>query len=214
LGVDPVRAARFADTMAVFTRDKGFHLSHLINGYDWDSLGEVVVVDIGGSTGHVGIALASNFSSLQVIVQDLEVTIAGTEPSLPSEVSSRVRFMAHNFFEEQPIVADVYFLRWILHNWSDKYCIQILRYLIPSLRPGARIIVNDICLPEAMTIPHWQEMQLRTMDLDMLTLFNARERDEDDWKVLFQRADPRFKFQGIKQPKGSTLALILATWVK
>ena len=35
----------------------------------------------------------------------------------------------------------------------------------------------------------------------MLELFNAKERDLDDWAKLFERADARFKFVGSKQPK-------------
>jgi len=56
-----------------------------------------------------------------------------------------------DFFTEQPSVADVYYFRWIFHNWSDKYCIQILRNLIPSLRPGARIVIHERVLPDDLS---------------------------------------------------------------
>lgn len=56
--------------------------------------------------------------------------------------------MPHDFLEVQPVHgADVYLLRWILHDWSDKYAIQILRNLTPALKKGARVVVNDVCLP-------------------------------------------------------------------
>ena len=50
--------------------------------------------------------------------------------------------------------------------------------------------------------------------MDMLTLFNGRERDADDWKHLLRLADSKFKLLEIKQPQGSTLALIIATWIE
>ena len=46
----------------------------------------------------------------------------------------------------------------------------------------------------------------------MMVLFNAHERDAYEWRELFQRADPRFRFVGKHQPKDSRLALIEAEW--
>lgn len=56
-------------------------------------------------------------------------------------------FYASNFFTEQPIRADVYFFRSIFHNWADKYCIKILKNLVPALKPGARVIIHERILP-------------------------------------------------------------------
>ena len=50
------------------------------------------------------------------------------------------------------------------------------------------------------------------MDMLMLTLCNARERDRDDWKMLFHEADSRFHFIGAYVPKGSSLGIIEAKW--
>ena len=56
--------------------------------------------------------------------------------------------MEHDFFEEQPVKgADVYLLRWVLHDWSDSYAVRILRALIPALNKGARVILNETVLP-------------------------------------------------------------------
>lgn len=52
----------------------------------------------------------------------------------------------------------------------------------------------------------------RNLDLAMKEIQNAKERDADDWKKLFEDADPRFKFKGIKTPVGSILSMISATW--
>lgn len=42
--------------------------------------------------------------------------------------------MATDFLEtEQPVKdADVYFMRAVLHNWPDEYCVRILRNLLPG----------------------------------------------------------------------------------
>ena len=52
----------------------------------------------------------------------------------------------------------------------------------------------------------------RGMDMIMLTLFNARERDRADWEHIFHEADPRFQDVGIWVPEGATLAIIEAVW--
>lgn len=50
------------------------------------------------------------------------------------------------------------------------------------------------------------------MDMLMLTLCNARERDRDDWEMLFKQADDRFLFVGLVIPEGSSLAIVEAMW--
>ena len=52
----------------------------------------------------------------------------------------------------------------------------------------------------------------RAMDLGLLGLYNAKERDASDWASLLQDADPRFKLLAIKQPSGSRLAIIDVIW--
>lgn len=159
IGSDPVRAKRFADTMAAFTSGKGFDLSHIIDNYNWSEVADGLLVDVGGAGGHSAISLAKHFESLHVVVQDLEGSMAGA--AVPEQLAARVRFMAHDFFTPQPVTADVYYFRWIFHNWPDKYCIQILRCLIPALKDGARVVIHDICMPEPGMMAHWREKQMR-----------------------------------------------------
>jgi O-methyltransferase domain len=58
--------------------------------------------------------------------------------------------MEHDFLTTQPVKgAEIYLFRWIFHDWSDKYCTKILQSLIPALKKGAKIIINDICIPQS-----------------------------------------------------------------
>jgi hypothetical protein len=50
------------------------------------------------------------------------------------------------------------------------------------------------------------------MDLTMMELMNAREREAQDWASLFQRADVRFELIGTTQPPTSSLSLIEFRW--
>jgi hypothetical protein len=47
-------------------------------------------------------------------------------------------------FEPQPVAgADIYMLKWILHDWPDAESVAILRALVPALKPGARVVFID-----------------------------------------------------------------------
>ena len=89
----------------------------------------------------------------------------------------------------------VYYFRWIIHNYSTPYAIKLLKNLIPALKPGARIIINDICLRPAGTENAWDDQITRSMDLIMLVLLNSQERDEAEFRELFYQADPRYEFK-------------------
>ena len=69
--------------------------------------------------------------------------------------------MAHDFFNDQPVIADVYLFRNIFHTWADSQVVKILKATIPALRPGARIVVNDYLVPEPKTMSSLKEKSVR-----------------------------------------------------
>lgn len=44
--------------------------------------------------------------------------------------------------------------------------------------------------------------------MNMLTLFNTRERDSDGWRQLLSEADQRLVVKSITKPQGSNLSFI------
>lgn len=152
MAANPQRAQRFGGAMEAYASSPGVNIDHLINSYDWVSLGDAAqVVDIGGGTGAVARQLAEQFSGLHVLVQDIALVVDGAEADIPASLRDRVKFMAHDLFSPQKVPADVYVLRWVLHNWADKYATMILRALVPVLKSGARILINEMCMPESGT---------------------------------------------------------------
>ena len=149
--------------MSVFSSGIGLSTSFLVKGYQWSSIGHGrgTVVDVGGSRGSQCVAIAQNFPGLQFVVQDLPDSIEGAANDLPTDVCSRIKFMEHDFFTEQPVSADVYLFRIIFHNWSDANVIKILKSTIPAMQPGARIVLNDYLIPEPGTLPPTKEREVR-----------------------------------------------------
>ncbi|KAF2791438.1 putative O-methyltransferase [Melanomma pulvis-pyrius CBS 109.77] len=207
---DLVRESRYADAMAWFNSAPGFGPEGLVNAIPWS--GYETVVDVGGNTGLASQAIARKHESVKLIVQDRPEPVAEGRAKLDPELKDRVTFMEHDFFQDQTVRADVYLLRWILHDWSDKYAIKILRALIPALKRGARVVLNEFVLPPPGAASAYQSKVLRTMDLSMLELHNGKERDADDWEKLFSDCDPRFKFLGTTRVPGSRLGVVEAKW--
>ncbi|KAI3324566.1 sterigmatocystin 8-O-methyltransferase [Xylariaceae sp. AK1471] len=212
MAADSKRAKRFANFMETSTSSYEYDAVHAINNYDWASLGKATVVDVGGSQGHVAIQLAKHFGNLEIVVQDIETVVDGADGKLPEELRGRLHFEAHDFFQPQIVKADVYFLRLVLHNWSDKYAVRILRALIPALKHGSRVVIMDACMKERGVLPLWKEKIVRTVDMMMGVLLNARERTYGEWKALLAEADHGFILKEVIEPQESALALIDVRW--
>lgn len=155
LGKYPERGRRFGAAMRCYTKGEGYDLRHLVEGCDWTSMDRpgAVVVDVGGGHGSVSQALARSTKHIQYVVQDLPGTVEQAKKELPSDgdLKGRIEFQEHDFFTEQPLQgADVYLMRWILHDWSDVYAVKILRNLVPALeqKKDSRIVVFEYVLPE------------------------------------------------------------------
>jgi len=90
---------------------------------------------------------------------------------------------------------------------------RILRALIPALKPGACVLVNDgVGVGQAGRISDFAERFLREIDMIMLSAFNSYEREPEDWERVFREADPRFGKVKIMKVPGSALDLIEAIW--
>lgn len=163
---------RFAEAMSCFTNGLGNRPSLLIKGYPWASIGNGTgtVVDVGGSKGSVCDEIAQAVPGLKFLIQDLPDMIRGAKETITSDFTGRIEFMEHDFFTEQPIKADAYLLRCIFHNWADSNVIKILRALVPALRSGVKIIVNDFLIPEPGTMSLSKERAIRYANFPALSI--------------------------------------------
>jgi SAM-dependent methyltransferase len=137
--------------------------------------------------------------------------------------------MDHDMLNPQPVKdADVYFWRAVLHNHPDAVVLKSLQSLIPALKPGARIIIQDFGLTAPgegrLADESYERLvffsmcfrriltEVRMMDIMMMSLMNGKERELDQWKALFEQADSRFKWGGGSKPDGSRLWIYEVTW--
>lgn len=160
----PDRAAVFAGAMSWHAMLPGFSPEYLASAFPWGSDRNLTVVDVGGGLGHVSKALVQHNPNIRCIVQDSQDTVAQAKQNFSADLEERISFQEHDFFLEQPIKgADVYLLRLVLHDWSDKYAKLIIKALIPALRPGAKVIINDRVVPGHNEVPYLAEREARSV---------------------------------------------------
>jgi demethylsterigmatocystin 6-O-methyltransferase len=95
-----------------------------------------------------------------------------------------IEFQAHDFFTAQPIrEAKFYYLRHILHDWTDEDCVRILSNIVPAMGSESRILIDEVVLPETK-VP-WQ---VAMMDIAMMASLGGIERSREDWTKLLESA--------------------------
>lgn len=139
--------------------------------------------------------------------------------------------MTSSKFTLQPVKnADAYFLRMILHNYSDKYAVKILHQLVPATRKGlggSKLLIADQIMQPMVGCTSWDstgggsnrmpagdESWMRSLDLQMLIMLNARERELVDWEALFEKAsegrgEGALKIKGHRRPEGGVHSIIV-----
>ncbi|KAA8893850.1 O-methyltransferase-domain-containing protein [Sphaerosporella brunnea] len=154
------------------------------------------IVDVGGGMGQAMLSVAVRYpaSHLSFTIQDLKGVIEAGKRACPDKFLSRFRWMPHDFFEKQPILrASAYFLRHILHDWSDEYCIRILRPIVEAMLPeSSRLLICEMIAPE-MNAP----MALAHRDLLMMGHLAGMERTERQFVELAKRAHPQLYLEKV-----------------
>ncbi|KAL8940715.1 MAG: hypothetical protein Q9216_002665 [Gyalolechia sp. 2 TL-2023] len=188
--------------------------------YPWGDLGEGLVVDVGGGVGGFVLQLLPIYPKLKFVVQDREENVQQGETEIfPREApdaipSGRVKFQVHDFFKENTVKgADVYWLRGILHDWSDSYCVQILTALKAAMSSRSRILICDpVMHTTCRNPPHKpQEDEIaaapyplpanygyhvrycHNRDLALMSTINGMERTPAHFRELVAKAGLRVK---------------------
>jgi len=164
-----------------------------VHVYPWDQA--KTICDVGGGIGHFSKALLQNTTHTNVVLFDLPETIEVAKADWKSDFQGRVQFAGGSFFEEIPVKGcDVYYIRNVLHNWSDEKAIQILQTVRQAMGPNSHLLLHEAILrhscksefspmvglddaPEPL-LANYGEGQINVYQLNMLMLlwFNTQER--------------------------------------
>ncbi|KAH7688833.1 O-methyltransferase COMT-type protein [Dioscorea alata] len=147
------------------------------------------LVDVGGGTGLAAAVITGAFPEMKCSVLELDHVVD------EQQENELVEFVRGDMFVQIP-QADAFLLKWVLHDWSDKDCVKILRNCKKSFsgeKNKGKVIIIDA------------RVQSNSNDLDtigahyfydtyMLVMCPGKERDEMEWKAIFIEAG----FSGFK----------------
>jgi hypothetical protein len=145
-----------------------------------------VAVDIGGASGILVQELMQRNPSLHGVVFDLpHVMPEAIKAAEALDLGERFSSEAGDFFVSVP-PADLYLLKWILHDWDDKSCITILKNCRRAMKPGARLVIVEMVMAE-VGVPGIAPLS----DLTMLVSGDGRERSLEEYERLLAEAGLR-----------------------
>ncbi|KAJ7140426.1 S-adenosyl-L-methionine-dependent methyltransferase [Mycena filopes] len=169
----------------------------VFHAFDWKSLTPgSVVVDVGSGTGHILLPVAERYPELRVILQDLAPNMEEAKQYWTTHLMDHVdrgmvEFQAHDFFDAQPVKdADVFFLRHIMHNWSNARAIEILKNLRNAARPTTQLIIDDEIVPLTPLLPNWGTARAEPylFNILMRTLLGGSERTLAGFQDVLRQA--------------------------
>ncbi|OOK65434.1 O-methyltransferase family protein [Mycobacterium kansasii] len=181
LDARPDMRATFADAMRQLSQ---FDLAGIVRTYPWPRRG--VICDVAGGVGHVLAAILDHRPHARGILLDSPEVIEQANRFLRERgLADRIQCRAGDLFGQLDARADVYTMKWILHDWDDDTCRQILTRIRATMPSGSRLVTIDM--------HHEPGGQLNTVSamIDVLMLVSCqggRERSPQQVHALMRDA--------------------------
>ncbi|MDH6555078.1 methyltransferase [Streptomyces sp. SAI-041] len=188
----------------VMSRESEAMIDDLVAAYDFSPFG--TVVDVGGGEGALLAGILAATPGLNGIVFD--------QPHVVSDVLLRSEGLAHrtkavggDFFDSVPEGGDAYVLKWVLHDWSDEKCVEILACVRAAMSPGGTLLVV-----ESVIEPGNDPAPSKILDMVMLVLNGGQERTREQFETLLRRAG--FHVNRVLPMASSSSSIIEATAIE
>lgn len=176
---DKARFEQFFELMSSYAVPIGELLADVI---DWG--GRTCVLDVAGGAGALLIELAKRHSTLRGVVLELPpVCPVATQRITAAGLADRLRAEPGDMLSASyPEGVDVVLLSWVLHNYGDDKCKQLLAKAYDALPVGGRLVVSEKVLNNDRSGSRWGVM----MSLQMLVACEpgAKERTEAEYRSL------------------------------
>jgi urease gamma subunit len=176
----PAAGARFSEAMRQLT---AMDLRATVRAYPWPRRG--VICDVAGGIGHLLTAILERRRRARGILLDAPEVIEEADGFLRARgMADRVERRPGDLFGELDARADVYIMKWILHDWSDDACREILARVRATMPSGSKLVTIDLDRE-----PHRPNPLTPMTDLLMLvTCEGGRERSPQEVHGLMHDA--------------------------
>jgi hypothetical protein len=166
------------------------------------------LVDVGGGQGALISSILIANPGLRGILFDIPPVIESARARLvDSGLATRCEPIAGDVFTAVPSGGDAYLLKWIIHDWDDERCLEILRSCRRAMTRDGRLLLVERIVPEHIDQSVDTQSILLT-DLNMLVLTGGHERTAAEYRSLLEGAG--FALAGIV-PTATPLSVIEAT---
>ena len=156
------------------------------------------LVDLGGATGHLSIAIRHQFPKLRCVLFDLPRVIG-----FARSIASGIEFAEGDFFADPLPPADLYALVRILHDWPEEKIRLLLEKVYRALPSGGALLIAEKLMDDDQMGPVGAHLQ----SLNMLVCAEGRERSLPEYETLLRAAG----FTNIQAKRtGSLVDAILA----
>ncbi len=160
----------------------GAVIKHVLPVYNFSQFKSMV--DIGGGNGALMMALLDASPDATGIVFDEEYVVNETQKIISDKgYGHRCTAQSGNFFESVPENADVYTMKFILHDWNDDKSGQILANISRAMNAESKLLIFDAVISGA-NLPHPGKF----LDLNMLAMTGGKERTEAEFAVLLEQS--------------------------
>ncbi|MGH9516559.1 MAG: methyltransferase [Terriglobales bacterium] len=184
----PTDAVEFERFHLAMTNLSAMAVGAALEAYDFSPY--KTIVDIGGGHGFAICSILKKYPQMQGVLFDLKDIVPGAEKRVRDfGLESRCRTEHGDFFKAVPEGGDVYFMKHILHDWTDEQATTILRNCRraieanPESKQRAKIVLLEFVVPPGNE-PH----PSKVIDIEMLFFPGGRERMEQEWRELFAAA--------------------------
>lgn len=165
-----------------------WHLSHavsqeLVQLADLPATG--TLVDVGGANGPFAVAALQHRPNLRAVVFDLPQVRPHLERSaLSAGLQDRLSFVGGDFFADALPPGDVVALGYVMSNWPDQQCVDILRNAHRACSSGGRVLVMDRLFDDSRSAP----LATAVMNLVMQVETHGRHRTVTEFTDLLHSA--------------------------
>ncbi|KAL1202077.1 Caffeic acid 3-O-methyltransferase [Cardamine amara subsp. amara] len=146
------------------------------------------LVDVGGCLGSNLAQIVSKFPHIKCVNFDLPHIV---------KVAPKIHGVEHiggDMFDEIPR-GQAIMMKWILHDWSDEECVEILKNCKKAIAEDGKVIVIEMIVPQEVSDTDLATKNTLCLDLKMMSFTRGgKERTKEEFEDLAMKA-------GFKVPK-------------
>ncbi|MFJ5265800.1 methyltransferase [Streptomyces sp. NPDC088387] len=175
----------------------------VLAAYDFSAFN--TVVDFCAGRGELIAGILKKSPGTRGILSDPRVAHNGAAEYLAGQgVAGRCEVVQGELFGPVPGGGDAYVLKHIVHDWPPRQALEILRNVRAAMRPGTRLLLMEMVVPDKRNAPHASKL----VDLWLMLLVGGKERTAAQYGEILTQAG--FRLERVV-PTAGAIAVVEAT---